>query len=112
MPPERAGPVPGTAWFIYYRVDPALGPQVIPAARGLIAEACAACPGLQGQLMQRPQPDAATGELTLMEIYHLPPTLEATGHQALQDRLQRLAHERLGAALAARRHLEVFEPCA
>ncbi|MBQ0959420.1 DUF4936 family protein [Ideonella sp. 4Y11] len=112
MPPERAGPVPGTAWFIYYRVDSPQGLKVIVQARGLIAEACTACPGLRGQLMQRPQPDAATGELTLMEIYHLPPTLDAPGQQALQVLLSRLAHERLGAALAGRRHLEVFEPCA
>ena len=112
MPSERAGPVPGTAWFIYYRVEASGTARVIAAAQGLVAEVCAACPGLQGQLMQRPLPDAVTGELTLMEIYHLPPTLDTLACDALQALLLQLATQRLGDALAGRRHLEVFAPCA
>ena len=112
MPPDRAGPVPGTAWFIYYRVAPARSAHLMAAARGLVAEACALCPGLQGRLMQRPLPDAATGELTLMEIYHLPPALSAQDEAALREWLSRRAQECLGDALAGSRHLEVFVPCA
>ena len=103
---------PGLTWFVYYRVDPDRARSVVKAARRLIGRLCATCPGLHGQLMQRPRGDTQDGALTLMEIYRLPPTLDAPAALALRHTLDGLAAELLGSELARQRHVEVFEPCA
>ncbi|MBN8489353.1 MAG: DUF4936 family protein [Burkholderiales bacterium] len=111
MPPEHACE-PGLTWFIYYRVDPSCEATVIEGARRLIALAAASCPGLHGQLMRRPAHDTPGGELTMMEIYRLPPTLDVLAVSSLRRTLEESANALLGPELARQRHVEVFEPCA
>lgn len=102
---------PRLTWFIYYRVDPAQVASAMGAARLLMTRISATCPGLRGQLMQRPSADTQGGQLTMMEIYQLPPSLDAQAAAVLRHRLDGLAIELLGSDLAGQRHVEVFVPC-
>lgn len=112
MRPEPLLPGPGPTWFIYYRVDAARADDVVAAARQLIERAREACPGLRSQLMQRPLADTGGGMLTMMEVYHLPASLDAQAGTALGRALAQWAPQLLGEDMAGQRHLEVFVPCA
>jgi Domain of unknown function (DUF4936) len=102
----------GPAWFVYYRVDPAQAEAAVAAARELLARARTLCPGLQGHLMQRPLADTGRQDLTMMEVYGLPASLDERGAAQLRQTLDQLAQGLMGAHLTSPRHLEVFVPCA
>jgi hypothetical protein len=63
--------------YVYYRVPEAALPATVAAARQVQADLVAAHPGLQAELLRRPE--LRDGEVTLMETYAGPlgPALEA-----------------------------------
>lgn len=82
--------------YVYYRVpEPALA-ATAAAVRTMQATLTAAHPGLQAELLRRPE--LRDGEVTLMETYrgHITPTLAA-------------AIERAASALPQPRHTESFD---
>jgi len=90
----------GLQLYVYYRLPHAALAAAAAAARGLQAELAAAWPGLDCALLRRPE--AADGQLTLMEVYRGVP---APGFEAA---LQAAAARR--PALPAQRHVERFVP--
>jgi hypothetical protein len=68
--------------YVYYRVAEAQLPATVVAVRQVQAALAAAHPGLQAELLRRPE--LRDGEVTLMETYTGPlsPALEATITQA------------------------------
>lgn len=83
--------------YVYYRVPEAALVATVKAVRAMQATLTAAHPGLQAELLRRPE--LRDGEVTLMEAYsgHLTPTLAA-------------AIERAAGALPQPRHTESFDP--
>ena len=73
----------------------------------LQSEVATRWPGLRGRLMRRAENrPAATGDVTLMEIYEGLPSAEAAAD------VERQASLRLATWLVGQRHVEDFEPCA
>jgi len=68
--------------YVYYRVTEAALPAAVAAAHRVQAALVAAHPGLQAELLRRPE--LRDGEVTLMEVYagRLPPDAEALIAQA------------------------------
>jgi len=93
--------------YIYYRVpavDAALCcGEIVQWQRAL----CAALPGLQAELLRRPQADAQA-LATLMETYAAPQGID----DALQARIETEALAVVGTRLIGARHTEVFVACA
>lgn len=89
--------------YIYYRVAEADLATACAVARAMQQQICARYPGLQTDLLQRPQ--AVSGIVTLMEIYT---TLPATCELAvLQTDIEQAALS-MPAVLQVPRHVEVF----
>ncbi|OGB00350.1 MAG: hypothetical protein A3E25_11360 [Burkholderiales bacterium RIFCSPHIGHO2_12_FULL_69_20] len=83
--------------YVYYRVpEPALA-ATVKAVRTMQATLTAAHPGLQAELLRRPE--LRDGEVTLMETYggNITPAMQATIEQA-------------ASALPQPRHTESFHP--
>lgn len=88
-------------WFVYYRVEPRIVPEVRGEVRRVQQEVCSAS-RVNARLMQRSDED---GSRTLLEIYEDiadPPVFEALLANAL-------AHSRLPASLVAQRRTEKFK---
>ena len=85
--------------YVYYAVDEAALACTVTAVRAMQAGLMASHPGLQAELLRRPELRA--GQATLMETYAgaVTPTLEAALALACRD-------------LPQPRHSEVFEPLA
>lgn len=86
--------------YVYYRVDAADAAAVTEAARAMQAALRAAHPGLEAELLRRP--DVRDGQVTLMEIYAFGP-----GHDAAE--VETKADAATEAWRRGPRHLEVFE---
>ena len=89
--------------FVYYRVPAADLRPVIEAARALQATLRARHPGLEADLLRRPE--LRDGDATLMETYAAAGGID----DALAAEIERLAAD---AGLPRPRHVEVFEPLA
>ncbi len=91
----------GAVLYVYYKVQPLQHAALVPRVRQFQAGLMARHPGLQTELMQRPE--VSGGVETWMEIYRmasgLTPELISTIDQAA-----------LAAALPAPRHTERFVP--
>lgn len=87
--------------YVYYRVDEAALPAVVPLVRAMQQRLQALHPGLACGLLRRPE--LRDGQVTLMETYGgaLPQALGQGFDQALAE---------ASAALPQPRHTEWFEP--
>jgi hypothetical protein len=92
---------PGRRLYVYYRVDAAVLEATLATARRLQAQLLAAHPGVQAELLRRP--DVPDGQITVMEAY----AEQAPGAMP-PDLAQRL--EGLATTLPRPRHAEWFEP--
>lgn len=91
--------------FIYYRVASSQAAAARLAVEALQSRLREALPGLQTQLLRRPE--EKDGQQTWMEIYSHP---QGVSPQA-QDHIEAAARE-LQALCPGPRHVEVFVPCA
>lgn len=89
--------------YIYYRVAETDLATACAAARAMQQQICTRYPGLQTDLLQRPQ--AVDGVVTLMEIYTVLPA--ACELLILQTDIERLIHS-MPAVLQVPRQVEVF----
>lgn len=90
--------------YIYYRVTQADLPRALAIVRDFQRSLRSAHAGLAARVLRRP--NAASGEMTLMEIYALD---RASGiDEALRARIDTAA-EALGSLLTSARHVETFE---
>jgi hypothetical protein len=89
--------------YIYYRVSAADLAAACAAVRVLQQQLCVSYPGMQTDLLQRPQ--VVEGNVTLMEIYTALPADCAL--LVLQADIERSA-EGMSAYLQSPRHVEVF----
>lgn len=87
--------------YVYYRVDATQHEAVAQRVRDFQLRMLATWPGLQGELLQRP--DLRDGQETWMETWHHPQGLGDDWLQALQQAAE-------AAALPAPRHTERFVP--
>jgi len=83
--------------YVYYRVPEAALAATVAAVRAVQARLVQQHPGLQAELLRRPE--LRDGEVTLMEIYAGGLTAE------VQDAIDQATN-----ALPQPRHTEVFEP--
>ena len=90
--------------YVYYRVDQADFVAVRAAALNLQASLRHAHPGLQAELMRRP--DLRDGQITLMETYAQADGVDA----ALAQAIEAAAAKSLARWLKGPRHCERFEP--
>jgi hypothetical protein len=104
-PSAPAGTGEARTLFIYYRVASSQAVAARPAVEALQARLREALPGLQTQLMRRPE--EKDGQQTWMEIYSHP---QGVSPQA-QDQIEAAARELRGLGPGPR-HVEVFVPCA
>jgi hypothetical protein len=90
--------------YVYYRIDAAMLDAVRDAVLAMQAALRLAHPGLETALLRRPE--AADGELTLMETYAAAGGIDGT----LQARIEAAAGAALEGRLRGPRHVERFEP--
>jgi hypothetical protein len=102
-PSDRTGEV--RTLFIYYRVASSQAAAARLAVEALQSRLREALPGLQTQLLRRPE--EKDGQQTWMEIYSHP---QGVSLQA-QDQIEAAARELRGLGPGPR-HVEVFVPCA
>ena len=97
--------------YVYYRVAAPQAESAVATALALQSRLCARHGGLRAELMRRPQ--AAEGQVTLMETYARDAAVDIDGIDAALMRdidaeaSRAFAHLALGA-----RHVEVFDACA
>lgn len=102
---DPAGTGGARTLFIYYRVASSQAAAARPAVEALQDRLREALPGLQTQVLRRPE--EKDGQQTWMEIYSHP---QGVSPQA-QDRIEAAARE-LQALCPGPRHVEVFVACA
>ncbi|NDG38827.1 MAG: DUF4936 family protein [Betaproteobacteria bacterium] len=90
--------------YVYYRVDQADFAAVQLAALSLQSTLCRDHPGLQAELLRRP--DLRDGQATLMETYAQADGVDA----ALAQAIEAAAIKSLARWLKGPRHCERFEP--
>ena len=90
--------------YVYYRIDPTDLAVVQAAVLGLQLTLCRAHPGLQAELLRRP--DLRDGQMTLMETYALAQGVNAILAQTIES----AAAESLSQWLKGPRHSERFLP--
>lgn len=96
--------------YVYYRVQAADLVDAVQAARALQAQLRDRWPGLQAELLARPEAGSDDAR-TLMEVYALdaePGGLDAPRQAAIEA----AAAQALAPWLQGPRHVEVFTPCA
>lgn len=89
--------------YVYFRVDEADLHAALAALRSAQARLMVDHPGLQAELLRRPE--LREGQATLMETYAHPSGLDA----ALSAAIDRAARQALGNLLRGERHGERFE---
>lgn len=95
--------------FTYYRLDTAHAAETVATVGAMQQALRRRHPGLHAALLCRTD----TASTTLMETYALDAEVAPQGVDvALQAAIEAEARRRLGDALAARRHVEVFDACA